>query len=186
MDFSVFFRVFFRHSYSQSINAICIVFCWSDYVFIFISFLSLSFPFHLFAVFTSRSMHSNIFKSMFFHIECWSKLQSKDKMWIEQKQIDIALSELAHCYSIRNIVKNGCILIRFAREFCLRTFNLDFIFHTISNFSALTVSFGFILYLSVCVFVGLATLLSLSRRVCVSFPFGNVLSHYSDMHILPL
>lgn len=67
-------------------------------------------------------------------------------MRIEQKQIDIELSELAHCYSIRNLEKNGCILIRFAREFCLKTLILILSFKP-SLISSCSLSFGFILYI---------------------------------------
>lgn len=88
-------------------------------------------------------------------------------MWIEQKQIDIELSELAHCYSIRNIVKNGCILIRFAQEFCLKTFNLDFIFHTISNFFVLALFWLHIIFISLRICWSICSSLYLSLSVCV-------------------
>lgn len=42
-----------------------------------------------------------------------------------------------HIATQSEIVKNGCILIRFTSQFRLKTFNLDFIFHTICDFIAI-------------------------------------------------
>lgn len=162
-DSTVFFFFFFFFC----IFIFCIAFCWSDSIFLFVSsFIDDLYCAHIIYVFKLL-----VFPNYINILNVEPNFKAKTKCELNTKKNQDRHWINWHIATQSEIVKNGCILIRFTGEFSLKTFNLDFIFQTISNFVVLCTLFGFILYLSVCVFVGLSTFL------CVIF-FATMCCHH--------